>query len=221
MPFKINSKGWSHLSLIVVAILFNLILLFPEVSIPVPNLTDNVLHYSLIERAADAMEARTNVLDPWVTYWDMGFPVFQYYQHLPHMLVAAVHQLSGKRADLFSLFNWTKYLLLASFPLAIYIGSRKLEMAKTTAAFSALCASLLSTDGLFGTDFSSFVWRGSGLYPQIWGIVLFPVCLGQTYSTIKYNKGYLRSILVFTVLLLSHVIYAYMAVLSLLVFLFL
>lgn len=40
-------------------------------------------------------------------------------------------------------------------------------------------------------------------------------------TTIKYNKGYFKSIVLFTVLLLSHVIYAYMAVLSLLVFLFL
>jgi hypothetical protein len=221
MPLKIKAKDWPFASLVFAAIVFNLIFLFPEVSIPVPNLNDNVLHYTLVERASDALNSRDNILDPWVSYWDMGFPVFQYYQHLPHLFVAMLNWVTGGRLDLFTLFNWVKYLILAFFPLSIYISSRKLELPKAAAAFSALCASLLSTDGLFGTDFSSFVWRGSGLYPQIWGIVLFPLCLGQIYSTIKYNKGYFRSILVFTVLLLSHVIYAYMAVLSLLVFLFL
>jgi hypothetical protein len=216
-----NRNDWPFFSLIAAAILFNLIFLFPEVSIPVPNLNDNVLHFTLIEKASEAIKTRDNILDPWVPYWDMGFPVFQYYQHLPHFLVAALYRLAGERIDLFTLFNWVKYLLLSFFPLSIYIASRKLELPKTTGAFAALCSSLLSTNGLYGVDFASFVWRGSGLYPQIWGIVLLPLALGQFYSSVKYNKGYFKSTVLFTVLLLSHVIYAYMAVLSSLLFILL
>src|SRR6266478_512957 len=128
-----NKKDWPYASLVSAAILFNLCFLFPEVSIPVPNLNDNVLHYTLIERASEALRSRDNILDPWVSYWDMGYPVFEYYQHLPHFFVAFLHRLTGEKVSLFTLFNWVKYLLLCLFPLSIYISARKLEFAKATA----------------------------------------------------------------------------------------
>src|SRR5262249_31309518 len=208
------------IALIAFAILFNLIFLFPEVSVPAPNLNDNVLHYTLIERAEEAFSLRENPFDHWVSYWVMGYPVFHYYQHLPHLFVAAVHWLTGKNIDLFTLFNWIKYLLLSIFPLSVFFGLRKIEFEKRTAGFSALCCSLLSSS-LYGFSFSSYVWQGYGMYTQLCGMLLLPLCIGQVYSTIKNGDGYFKSVLSIVAILLSHVIYCYIAILSLLAIVFL
>lgn len=205
-----------HVALVAGSILFNLIFLSPEVLLPAPNLNDNVLHYALVARASEALSSKENIFDHWVSYWVMGFPVFHYYQHLPHIFVAVLHR--AIRIDLFTFYNWIKYLLLSFSPLFIYFSLRKLEFPRTQAAFSALCSPLLSTNFLYGLEFGSFVWRGSGMYTQLWGMVLLPLCLGQVYSTMKHGGGYFKSVGLLAMLLLSHVVYAYMAVLSLLGF---
>lgn len=204
-------------AVILLSVVFNLVFLYPEVAIPVPNLNDNVMHLSLVERASETLSSRESTFDPWVSYWVMGFPVFHYYQHLPHIAVAAIHFLTLERIDLFTLFNWTKYLLLAFFPLPVFFGLRMMAFPKSAAAFSAFCSSLLSTHNLYGFDFGSYVWAGTGLFTQLWGMFLLPLCIGQVYSTMKEGKEFFRSVLLFVVTLLSHVLYVYIAAVSLLV----
>jgi hypothetical protein len=59
-----------------------------------------------------------------------------------------------------------------------------------TAAVGGLLAPLIATDGLFGFDFNSYVWRGYGLYTQLWAMVLLPVAVAQGYVTLRDGKGY-------------------------------
>ena len=46
----------------------------------------------------------------------MGFPLFHYYQHLPHLSIALVHGLTLGVFALADMLNWTTYLLLSLSP---------------------------------------------------------------------------------------------------------
>jgi hypothetical protein len=50
-----------------------------------------------------------------------------------------------------------------------------------TAGIGALLATNLSTDGLYGLDPSSFLWRGYGLSSQLFAMVWFPLAIAYSY----------------------------------------
>ena len=76
------------------AVAFNLVLLFPEVTGGVFYFNDSVMHFLMIDTAADAIRHGRDATDPWQRTMSMGFPLFHYYQHLPHISLALVHVLT-------------------------------------------------------------------------------------------------------------------------------
>jgi len=157
--------------------------------------------------------------DHWVSYWAMGYPLPHYYQHLPSIInVALFKALAGigivsnttsaldtnaiitnsqqqvssyNLPGLFIVFNWTKYLLLCFFPLAVYWSARKFRFPPLAAAFSALASTLISTNFQYGTDYGALLWRGSGMYTQLWGMFFLPLAVASIYdSIINWSKGY-------------------------------
>src|SRR5207244_8981233 len=83
------------------------------------------------------------------------------------------------------------------------------------AALAGLAASLIATNSLYGFDFSSYVWRGWGLYTQIWGMFLLPLALAEGYAVLRDGRGYFWAALLLAGLLLSHLVSAYLALASL------
>ena len=76
------------------AVAFNLVFLFPEVQGGVFFFNDSVMHFLMIDTAADAIRHGRDATDPWQRTMSMGFPLFHYYQHLPHISLALVHVLT-------------------------------------------------------------------------------------------------------------------------------
>jgi len=201
------------------ALLLNFWLLAPEAHPALP-LNDGVLHLGLATRAAETFGTGESTIDQWNSNWVLGFPVFQYYQHLPHIAVAAIDRLFGERIDLATLYNWSFYLVLAVFPLAIYAGLRLLEFTPLAAAFAALCAPLLSSSAIGGFDYQSYVWRGSGMFTQAWGMSLFPLAIGTAWHTMRTGRRSGWAIAALAMTMISHVMYGYMAVLSIVIVIF-
>ena len=90
---RIRNYGQSQdgvVTLIVVCTLvgavgFNLWHLFPETTgggIPV---NDRLFHLALVDSAVSAITNGQDITDPWQGTMSLGFPVFHYYQHLPHV----------------------------------------------------------------------------------------------------------------------------------------
>ena len=207
--------------LLLFAVAFNLYYLYPEVAIKVPNLNDGVLHFLATERVVTALFLGQNPTDPWLGQIALGYPLFHYYQHLPYLPPAALHLLSLGRLPLLDLFNWTRYLLLSLFPLSIYWTMRRFGFGRLPAALSGLVAPLLATGGLYGLDFISYVWGGYGMYTQLWGMLLLPLALAQGYVTLRDGRGYLWATLLLAATLLSHLLFGYIALVSLVLFTFL
>ena len=79
----------------------------------------------------------------------------------------------------------------------------------------ALVSSFATTNGLYGFDFRSYIFAGWGLYAQLWAMVLLPPALAMSYRTLREGRGYLWATLLLSATLMSHLLYGYMAIITL------
>lgn len=222
-PVAVQAR-WVTVALLLMALVpvaFHAKVLLPEVSLPVPSLNDDAVHYLLVKRGSEALAAGENPFDHWVPEVEFGFPWFFYYQHLPHLAVILLHRLLLKQVDLLTLFNLIRYLLLLGFPLTVYWSMRRLEFSPVAGAISASAAMLLSSSPAYGFDYTSYVWRGLGMYTQLWAMHLFFITLACLHEVLERGKGYVGAVVASSLLALSHLIYAYMMAVTALVLLLL
>lgn len=195
--------------ILILTIGFNLYLNFPETKVLAdPN--DNIFQYSLVARTNWVWEnygcplspsCLPNLIDHNVPAWAEGYPLPFYYSHVPQIAIVSsynllVHPISSifqpkadpPLADNFSLYqyyNWTKYLLLCFFPIPVFLALRLVGFSTVLAALSAFFASHLSTDGLYGIDPPSFLWRGYGLTSQLYAMIFMPLALAFMYRAMR------------------------------------
>ena len=200
---QISSKvSWLIITII---ILFNLVLYFPETTIKLdPN--DNIFQFALVKRTSEiwtksdcplSLSCFPNLIDHWVPNWAEGYPLPYYYSHLPQITIVASYNLivepissifhppAGGPFSIFHYYNWTKYLLLALFPLSVYIAFRVIGQNPILAALAAFFATQLSTDGLYGIDPPSYLWRGYGLTSQLYSVFFIPLAIAFTYKVLE------------------------------------
>ena len=200
---------------LLVAVGFNLTYLYPGVAGDVLDGNDSVLHLLLARAAVEAITQGQDFADPWQGTMSMGFPLFHYYQHLPHIGLALVHVLTLQAFPLADLLHWTTYLLLSLFPLSIYWSLRRFGFDRISSAMGGLVAPLAATNGLYGFSFASYVFAGWGLYSQLWGMVLLPPALAVSYHVLRDGRGYFWATLLLAATLMSHLMYGYMVFLTL------
>src|SRR5438309_1559202 len=68
---------------VLIAVVFNLITLWPEFAVPIPSLNDDAFHYLYVQRADAALSNGENPFDNWSSTLELGFPQFFYYQPVP------------------------------------------------------------------------------------------------------------------------------------------
>jgi len=175
-----------------------------------PN--DNAFQFALVERTNQMWDYASRVCprnlliincklsilsDHWVPNWAEGYNLPYYYSHVPQIfivgsyrLVSSIkYQVSGifSFMTLFTYYHWVIYFLLCFFPLSLFLAFRILKFPWFTAGIAALLASQISTDGLYGIDQSSFLWRGWGLSSQLFALIWFPLAIA---SIIQFVKTY-------------------------------
>ena len=199
---------------VLAAVSFNLVFLAPELTNPAPVLHDGVLHIAASRAAAAAIAAGQDPTDIWLPGVVLGYPLFHYYQHLPHVVTAV---FSVVAAPLLgpdpprAFFGFATWLLLGLFPVSVFWSARRFGFDRPAAACAALLAPLLSTNGLYGFEFGSYVWRGFGLYGQLWGMVLLPPALAQGAFVLRRGRGYFLAVVLLSLPALSNLVFAYIA----------
>ena len=188
-------------------------------TIPVPSVNDDMLHYLFITNASTVLANGGNVFDHWLSQIDLGLPQFLYYQQLPHLFVIALQRLTLGTVDLLTVFNVVRYVLLVAFPLTVFWSMRRMGFSHVAAALSAAVASLLSGGQLYGFEYDSYVWRGWGMYTQLWAMHLSFITLACVYTALNTGRGMALAVISFSALVLSHLIYAYMMAITILVIL--
>src|SRR3989475_11862595 len=193
---------------------FNAIALLPEVTGAVPNVNDDAEHALFIQQASDAWASGQDPLDFWVPQVELGFPQFLYYQNLPHLLVVVLGKLTFGLISLRTLFDLVRYVLLVGFPLTVFWSMRRLGFSDVAAAIGAAAGSLLAGSHRYGFEYDSYVWRGLGVYTQIFGMHLSFLALAALHRVATRGNGVIVAALVCAALALSHLIYAYMTAIT-------
>ena len=198
----------------------NAVALAPEVGYPVPNVNDDAQHVAFVRRAADGWSRGENVLDLWVPEFELGVPQFLDYQHLPHVAVALLGRLTFGAVDLRTLFDLVRYLLLLAFPLTVFWSMRTMGFSSVASAIAAAASSLLSANHRYGFEYDSYVWRGFGVFTQLFAMHLSFISLATLHRVANRGTGIVSAALACTALALSHLLYAYMLAITALVLLF-
>jgi Bacterial membrane protein YfhO len=195
-------------------VVFQAWLLGPELLRPALPLNDDAFHIASALRVRDALRGQpATALDPWFSYWSLGYPVLHAYQPLAAFATGALGLFASEPAFL-ALFSALKLLLLLAFPLCVYLGARWLELAEPAALGAAAVAPLVATEGLYGLEYGSYLWRGTGLYTQLWAMDLLPLALGRSWAALRGRAGALGAGALLAGSFLAHAIYGYMAVVS-------
>src|SRR5688572_32884125 len=100
------------LCLLAAALLWNSLLLAPELRLGTVPLNDLVFHRAASERLGEAFMRAEPFLDPWVSEWSLGYPVWRSYQPLPHLVGALALRVSGPFASRDAAFAGLYYALL-------------------------------------------------------------------------------------------------------------
>lgn len=193
-----------------IPIVLNAIALLPEVTIPAPSLNDDAFHYLFIQRASDALASGGNVFDHWLPQIEAGFPQFLYYQHLPALVVVGLQRLSFGNLDLLTTFNLVRYVLLVGLPLTVFVSMRWFGFSTVAAAMAAAASTLLSSDFRYGFEYDSFVWRGLGVFTQLWAMHLSFLTVAALYRAVHLGRRLWVAALLLGLLVLTHLLYSYM-----------
>jgi len=197
-------------ALVAVPIAMNAIALAPEILYPLPNVNDDAEHVLMVQRASDALAAGENPLDMWVPQLELGFPEFLYYQQLPHLTVVVLDRLSFGLVPLRTMFDLVRYVLLLAFPLTVLWSMRTMRFSPSAAALAAAASSLLAGDFRYGFEYDSYIWRGFGLFTQLFGMHLAFIALALIDRLIRRGRGVIVTAVSCAALVLAHLIYAYM-----------
>ena len=124
--------------------------------------------------------------DAWYPYLGLGSPQFLQYQALSHIVTAVLSIVFGD-----SMFRWTNYLLICTWPISVYIGARLLGSrplaGRRRRARSRRCSSNVVG---YGFEWASFVWLGSGMWSMLWALWLMPIAMGLAWRAVAKGERY-------------------------------
>lgn len=210
-----NSQRRLALSLLAAILLLNAAGLVPELTISRVDLNDNVFHFPLVADMVRQIEQGHNPFDFWTPEWCLGYPVLRTYQPLGHLIVAGAYFALFKSVSLMTVFVWVRYLSVALLPLTFFVTARLLSLSWLTSAAAAMLAPLISSAGLFGLEYGSYLWAGSGLFTQAIACHFFLLATGFGYRALRRGSGMAIAGILLGLTFLAHFIYGYMAALTL------
>jgi hypothetical protein len=206
-----TGSRWGPLALVGLACAFCLVILRGE-TMKTVNLSDSAFHLQMARWASDQISEGRVPLDGWYPYLSLGSAHFHHYQSLPHTLTAYAAQVTG--AGVQTTYLWILYLLLALWPISVYLGARLLAFGRWTAAAAAAVSPLAVSASSYGYEHSSYTFQGYGIYSQLWAMWLLPITWGLTWRAVTSGRYYAASAFALALTMAFHFITGYLAVLT-------
>ena len=196
--------------------LFNLWVLRAE-RLPVAYPNDSSVHLQMVAFAQHLLSHGQFPLDHWYPYLSQGSPFFVQYQSASAIITGALGQIIGPQQA----FSWTLYLLLALWPLCIYWAGRLLGWSRWASASSAAISPLLVSITGYGYEHQSYVAIGNGLWSQLWAMWTLPLAWGFSWRYVSQRRYLFGAVLTLALTIAFHFLTAYLAGLSLIVWILL
>jgi uncharacterized membrane protein YfhO len=209
-----NIEKLVALAVLSLVCLVNAAALWPELSISRAPLNDDVLHLTLADRAARQIEHVQNPLDNWTPEFALGFPVLRTYQPLSHLVVAGLHVISVNSISIVNSYLLVRFIAIALLPLSFFVCARLLGFSWGIAAAASLLAPLVSTNFLYGIEYASFTWAGTGLFAQAVATHFLLLAIGFGWIGVRTGRRVILAGILVALTLLSQLIYGYIAALT-------
>src|SRR5262249_35081257 len=113
-----------------------------------------------------------------------------------------------------TVFTYVRFLTIVLLPVSFFACAWLMGLGARTSAAAALLAPLISTSFLYGVEYGSFTWAGSGLFPQAVGCHLLLLTLGMACRAIRRGRHLVITGALLGLTFLAHLIYGYMGALS-------
>ena len=201
--------------LLTLAVLTPLIGLLPELYYLTPDLNDGALHLGIFRSTVAAIRSGANPLDFWIPSWLCGFPLFHYYQPGPYLTLVLVNFLTLGLVPKLLILRLISTLMICLFPLANDMALRWMGLPRITAAWAAFFSTMVSGSFHYGIELESFTWAGFGLYTQAFALPFLPLAIAAGWVAIRDGKKSRLAAGLLAAAMLSHLLYGYIAALSL------
>ena len=212
--FRAEAGG---LILLALAFVVNAILLWPEIRIERVPVNDLSFHIAASQRLTQSLFTGDSFLDPWMSQWALGYPLWHFYQPLPHMLAGLWLALTSRFASAPASFAVLYYILMVALPASTYLGARLFGMEPLAAGFASILIIGVSEVGdlsRYGLSYGAYVRRGSGLYTQLMSYNLLMPALGLTNYSLNTGRRRILSACLIAATALSHVVFGYAAIVT-------
>lgn len=163
-----------------------------------PN--DLGLHETMVSWASSRFQHGEVPFDGWMSTLSGGLPQFHHYQSLPHLLTGWLGAAIGPGHAV----HVTLWLLVCTWPVAVYLGGRAMGLDPWAAAASAVVAPLIRSATGYGFESFSYLWLGNGLWSQAWGMWTAPLALGWSARLLRTGEGGARAVIAVALTLAFH-----------------
>ena len=152
---------------------------------PVPFLDDNSVHEQMVRFATARLAAGHSPYASWFPYLGLGSPQFLHYQGLAATLVGAIGVgVGGAEA-----FRWALYLLLAAWPVAVYLAGRVFGLSRPASAAAAVAAPFLASAKGVGYEPEAYIWIGWGVWTQLCAAWTLPFAWAFTWRAVSARRA--------------------------------
>ena len=199
------------------ALLANAILLWPEIRIERVPVNDLSFHIAASQRLTQSLFTGDSFLDPWMSQWALGYPLWHFYQPLPHMVAGLWLAITSHFASAPASFAVLYYLLMVALPASTYLGARLFGLDPLAAGFASILIIGVSEVGnlsRYGLSYGAYVRRGSGLYTQLMSYNLLMPALGLANYSLNTGRRRILAACLVAATALSHVVFGYAAIVS-------
>src|SRR5207237_7539976 len=111
-------------------------------------------------------------------------------------------------------YLWFLYVLLALWPVSVYLGARLLGWGRWTAAGAAAVSPLIVSVSGYGYEQGSYTWGGYGVYSQLWAMWLLPIAWGLSWRAVAHGRRYAPAAAAVALTIACHFITGYLALLT-------
>jgi hypothetical protein len=181
---------------------------------PISYLNDAAVAEQMVRTATRLFSSGRDPLATWYPYLNVGSPQFLHYQSLGAMTTGALGLVVGPDHA----FRLALWLLLGTWPLAIYLAARMFRLGQWPSVAAAAVSPLLGSVPQVGTEHDAYVWVGYGLWAQLWGTWFLPLAWAATWRAMEDRRWILPAGLLVAVTVTLHYETGYLALLAVVAF---
>ncbi|MGO9898500.1 MAG: hypothetical protein ACLP0J_02135 [Solirubrobacteraceae bacterium] len=192
------------------AVAWNLLNLRAE-TLGVSYLDDSSVHEQMVRFATQQFRSGNLPLTSWFPDLGLGSPQFLHYQSLAATVTGVFGLIVGPDAA----FRWSLYILLSLWPASVYLCARLFGIERWGAAASAAMSPFLMSVTGVGYEQHAYVWKGFGVWTQLWASMTLPLAWGLSWRSIRDGRGFCPAVALVSLTTMLHFETGYLALIPL------